>query len=151
MNILMITRFNNYTWNENKRWRKENAHLGCIYNSPIHIKDLIPLESILYIIEMNNDTNKILGFGKIINKVYTNKNYHIYDDRNYNRYTYKGYVRIDINNIQQQYQQQIEQIEKLENRLFKTKSHLKRGQGIQQVPNNVSIEYFSLIKELFNI
>ena len=99
---------------------------------------------------MNNDTNKILGFGKITNKVYTDKIYKIYSDRNYNRYTYRGAIRFDIKDITQQTQQtQQTQIKKLEERLFKSKSHLKRHHGITQMPNDVTKEYFPFIRELF--
>ena len=145
MNKLVATRFNNTTWTENTQWRERNTYSGCIYNSPVYIKESIPLRTILYVIEMNNDTNKILGFGKIINKVYTDKIYKIYTDRNYNRYTYKGTSRVDIKDITQQ-----TQIKKLEERLFKSKSHLKRHQGITQMPINVTKEYLPFIRELFN-
>jgi hypothetical protein len=146
MNYLMATRFNNKTWEENVIWRERNEYKGCIYNSPIYIKETIPLEVILYIIEMNNNTNKILGFGKIINKNYSDRRYFIYSDRNYNRFTYKGKTRIDIKDIDEKYN---EQIEKLENYLFKNKGHFKRGQGISQLPLDLTNKYFNLIKDLF--
>ena len=92
---------------------------------------------------MNNDTNKVLGIGRIINKLYTDQKYIIYDDRNYNRYTYKGKKRIDKQDIDP-----IE-LEKLEKRLFTTKSHLKRGQGITQVPDDVSIKFFKTVDNIF--
>ena len=106
----------------------------------------MPLEVILYIIEMNNNTNKILGFGKIINKNYSDRRYFIYSDRNYNRFTYRGKTRIDIKDIDEKYN---EQIEKLENYLFKNKGHFKRGQGISQLPLDLTNKYFNLIKDLF--
>ena len=146
MNYLMATRFNNKTWEENVIWRERNEYKGCIYNSPRYIKETIPLEVILYIIEMNNNTNKILGFGKIINKNYSDTRYFIYSDRNYNRFTYRGKTRIDIKDIDEKYN---EQIEKLENYLFKNKGHFKRGQGISQLPLDLTNKYFNLIKDLF--
>ena len=91
----MTTRFNNLTWQENCRWREKNKFIGCIYNSPVYIKDNIPLQIPLFVIEMNNETNKIEGIGKIINYVHTDKKYKIYSDLNYNRYTYHGKIRID--------------------------------------------------------
>ena len=90
MFYIAVTRFNNETWRENQRWRENNNFTGCIYNTPIHIKDAIPLEITLYIIEMNNQTNNIMGIGRLLNKVHTDKKYKIYNDNNYNRYTYKG-------------------------------------------------------------
>ena len=139
----MVTRFNNNTWQENERWREKNETSGCIYNCPIYIKENVPLLIKIYVIEMNNDTNKVLGIGRIINKLYTDQKYIIYDDRNYNRYTYKGKKRIDKQDIDP-----IE-LEKLEKRLFTTKSHLKRGQGITQVPDDVSIKFFKTVDNIF--
>ena len=68
MFYIAVTRFNNETWRENQSWRENNNFTGCIYNTPIHIKDAIPLEIILYIIEMNNQTNNIMGIGRLLNK-----------------------------------------------------------------------------------
>jgi hypothetical protein len=140
MSLLMVTRFNNTTWEENKRWRETNEYEGCVYNSPVYIKEIVPLMITIYVIEMNNDTNKILGIGKIINKVYTDKKYNIYEERNYNRYTYRGSTRIETTD---------EKIEKLQKRLFKGKSHLKRGQGITQVPPDIIASYYKYIEKLF--
>lgn len=144
MNILTVTRFNNLTWNENVRWREKNAFRGCVYNSPVHIKEDIPLMIIIYVIEMNNDENKILGIGKILNKVYTDRRYKIYEQGNYNRYTYRGNLRISRDEIKNK-----EILEKLEKRLFKSKSHLKRGQGISKVPLDITKEYLLFIMSEF--
>ena len=43
MFYIAVTRFNNETWRENQRWRENHDYKGCIYNTPIHIKDSIPL------------------------------------------------------------------------------------------------------------
>ena len=137
----MVTRFNNNTWNENVRWRERNTFNGCIYNSPVYIKDSIPLLTTIYVIEMNNDQNKIMGIGKIINKVYTDKNYRLYEERNYNRFTYRGKTRIDRKDLDIE----SECFLRLEKRLFKGKAHLKRGQGITKVPYDISREYLSFI------
>ena len=142
MNILTVTRFNNNTWDENCRWREKNVFPGCIYNSPVHIKENLPLMITIYVIEMNNDQNKIMGISQIINKVYTDRRYKIYEEGNYNRYTYRGKTRIDRTDIALE---NLETLEKLEKRLFKGKSHLKRGQGLSRVPFDVSKEYLKFI------
>ena len=89
MYIVACTRFNNDTYNENIRWIENNNYNGCIYNTPVRIKDDIPLLINIIVIEMNNTTNKIVGFGLIENKVIYDKYYKIYSTPNYNRYTYK--------------------------------------------------------------
>ena len=129
---IMVTRFNNQTWRENKAWREKNDFKGCIYNSPVSLKNNIPIMSDVYIIEMNNQENRIEGIGKIKNKIFVDRRYKIYSDNNYNRYTYKGKKRIDRESILDR--ESISTIEKLEQLLFKGKAHLKRGQGISKIP-----------------
>ncbi len=141
---LMVTRFNNNTWEENKRWREINNFKGCIYNTPVYIKSDIPLQITIFVIEMNNDTNMIEGIGKIINYVYTDRKYKVYSESNYNRYTYQGKKRIDRDMIKEKYR-----LEKLEERLFKGKSHLKRGQGIINVTHDIYREYLCYIMSHF--
>ena len=89
---------------------------------------------------MNNETNKIEGIGKIVNYVHTDRKYKVYSDNNYNRYTYYGKVRINREMIKNK-----EKLEKLEERLFKGKSHIKRGQGILNVPNDIYHDYLCYI------
>ena len=129
---IMVTRFNNETWRENKAWREKNDFKGCIYNSPVNLKNNIPIMSDVYVIEMNNQENRIEGIGKIKNKIFVDRRYKIYSDNNYNRYTYKGKKRIDRESILDR--ESISTIEKLEQMLFKGKAHLKRGQGISKIP-----------------
>lgn len=144
MNLLAVTHFNNLTYDENRRWRKNKNYEGCIYNCPVYIKNSIPISSKIYVIEMNNETNTIIGIGLIINRVIT-KRHKIYSDNNYNRYTYRGKKRIDSNLLDEV------TLNSLEERLFKGKRHLKRSQGIAQVPKDVSDEYLNYIKELFDL
>ena len=40
---LAVTHFNNTTLLENERWREINNYGGCIYNSPVAIKETIML------------------------------------------------------------------------------------------------------------
>ena len=42
---------------------------------------------------------------------------------------------------------ELNKIEKLEERLFKGKGHLKRGQGITQLPKDVENEFINFIVE----
>ena len=143
MERLMATRFNNETWQQNIRWREKNDYSGCLYNTPVHIKDNIPLEITIYVIEMNNDKNKIMGIGKLKNYLVIDKKYKVYEERNYNRYTYKGKRRLSREDIPD------DLLEKLEKRVFTTKRHIKRGHGIQQVTQDMSDEYLKIISNLF--
>ena len=131
----MITHFNNETYRENLRWRENNNHTGCIYNTPVLIRSNIPLLIPIFIIEMNNDTNEILAIGLIKNKNKINSKYKIHSDNNYNRYTYKGNKRIEKDQLD------FINIEELELLLFKGKNHFKRGQGIINLNETISNKY----------
>ena len=56
-------RFNSDTWEENKQWRNKNKWDGCIYGLDKQIPEKVPYGSSVYIIEMNNTTNQIMGIG----------------------------------------------------------------------------------------
>jgi hypothetical protein len=73
-----ITRYNNKTWAERTAWLAANPDYACIYKSPVPIKSDIPYEAPLFVLEMNNDTNRIMGIGRIVNEVRADRAYRIY-------------------------------------------------------------------------
>ena len=131
-----ITRYNNATWAERTAWLAENPDYACIYKSPVPIKWNIPYESPLFVLEMNNDTNRIMGVGRIVNEIRADRSYRIYSDQNYNRYTYLGRQRLDRAVIMQTITNAII-IETLERMLFYGARHAKRGQGIHELPARI--------------
>ena len=151
--VLYLTHFNNFTYEENKRWREIN-NIITIYNSPIQLPSNINSQSKIYVIEMNNSTNQIEGVGIIKCKQRLDKKYKIYSEQNYNRYTYIGNKRIDRDSFDE------ETLKNLEYRLFIGKSdlkptirrgtHLKRGQGIKKVPQDIEFDYFNYIQTIFS-
>lgn len=131
-----ITRYNNATWAERTAWLAANPEYTCIYKSPVAIKSNIPYESPLFVIEMNNDTNQIMGIGRIVNEIRGDRSYRIYADQNYNRYTYLGRQRLDRAVIMQT-RMDARVIETLERMLFYGARHAKRGQGIHELPARI--------------
>ena len=131
-----ITRYNDKTWAERTAWLAANPEYTCIYKSPVAIKSNIPYESPLFVIEMNNDTNQIMGIGRIVNEIRADRSYRIYADQNYNRYTYLGRQRVDRAGIMQS-KQDAGIIETLERLLFYGARHAKRGQGIHELPAHI--------------
>jgi hypothetical protein len=91
--FIITSRFSNETWNENMAFRLKNKKVGCVYCSPEMVTQKIPVDSILFVLEMNNDENKIMGVGMIRNHPTCGK-YKIYSNGNYNRYVYIGKNRI---------------------------------------------------------
>jgi hypothetical protein len=120
------TRFNNMTFEENIKWRKKHNHNGCIYGLNKRIADSIPNGSLIYILEMNNDINRIMGIGLIRKKRDLRQNICIYrNDLNYNRFYYHSNERINASDIK--YQKMLKVLESI---VFKGSRHMKRGQGI---------------------
>ena len=85
---ILTSRFNNDTWDENCKYREKNVTISCVYGSPQRIAEKVPLNSIVFVIEMNNQTNKIMGIGLIRNSISIDKYYRVYNTGNYNRYVY---------------------------------------------------------------
>jgi hypothetical protein len=149
---IYVTRFNDATFNENRAWiEKNNSNVGCIYGSPTQINEMTLPYSQLIVLEMNNSKNIIEGIGIIKNNTAreNKKRYKIYSDNNYNRFIYKSNYRIDRKNFNS-YESEV--IMLLEDYLFKTAYHCKRGHGIQKLPKIVvNSEEFDFIKFLTNM
>jgi len=158
MIFFVTTRFTDDTWRENYNYRlklsenDQNNANECIYGSPQEMSPKIFGNSIVFVIEMNNTQNKIIGIGLIKNKPLLNKYYKIYNDCNYNRYVYKSRYHIDREKLIQ-YNENL--VKSLDHILFKEKTHLKRGCGFTTIPeklikhpicNNLNIK-----KEIQNI
>lgn len=129
---IATTRFNNETHSQNTNYKQKSSHTGCIYGTPMKIKEKIPLHSYVYVIEMNNDKNKIEGIGLIKNERKLDKNYRIYKNMDYNRYVYTGEKYLPITKVTDEYHRQVVAV--MEQLLFKGDRHCKRGQGITQLP-----------------
>ena len=158
MFYVATTRFNEKTWLEYNNWMKKKNVPGCVYNSPMRISDTIPIRAQIFVLEMNNDINKIMGIGIIRNTLWNSKKLRIYQDHCYNRYCYEGCVRIDrrdlldktviINGVT------IGLLRLLEVLCFMGSTHSKRNRGIsllpQQVINNGYINIEKCLHKVFN-
>ena len=150
---ITTTRFNNETFHQNQSYVKKTSIRGCIYGTPIKMKLNIPLETSVYVIEMNNDRNKIEGIGLVNNRLVLDKNYRIYKDMDYNRYIYKGIHRLDVTTIDDEYNKRV--ISVMEHLLFKGERHCKRGQGITRLSgwimnNKHNFDFIKCFDEMFN-
>jgi hypothetical protein len=140
---LLTSRFNNKTNDENKSYLKKNNKLGCIYCSPEKITKKIEEDSILFVLEMNNDTNKILGIGMIKNHPICGK-YSVYQNGNYNRFVFIGKYRIDrseMNDIEEKVMKAFDIL------CFTGNHHMKRGQGLK----SFSIKMIESCKKTFDL
>ena len=144
--FIVTTRFNTETWNENIEYRKENPMFGCAYGSPQEVCISSPLggpinrslnqESILFVLEMNNDNNTIMGIGMIKNQSYIKK-FRIYENDSYNRYGYVGKYRIDRSDISPEDEIIFQVLEKL---CFYGSGHLKKMPWNKGISNRQNIQ-----------
>jgi hypothetical protein len=90
---LASTRFTLTTYAENKAYR-ENHAIEVIYGSPVIIKPLKEQLCMLFVLEMNNEKNRLEGIGLIKNKMVCDKRHKIYSQLEYNRFIYKGHYYV---------------------------------------------------------
>ena len=125
------TRFSDETWAENVAWRKKHNWTGCVYGLMKRMPRRVPDMGLVYVIEMNNSTNKIMGIGLVRNFINWNNNSRIYESApDYNRYVYNSAYRRDRDEISNK-----RMLEALELLVFKGFGHYKRGQGITTIPS----------------
>ena len=128
--LILTSRFNDSTWDENRCFVHRNKNVGCVYCSPSPLSSTIPLDATLFMLEMNNDTNKILGIGLVKNHPRVQK-YSVYDNGNYNRYSFIGKNRIDRDDMTEEEEQIMCVFDIL---CFTGNTHMKRGQGLKLFP-----------------
>jgi hypothetical protein len=145
---ILTTRFSNYGIKENRVWRDEHGlNTSCVYGTPVMITHHVMDDAYAFVIEMNNDKNKVEGIGLIRNKVCEQRYRRIHSDPNLNRYSYEGEYRVDVSQIghheddedDEYYKKLIQTLEVL---LFKGKRHSKRSIGISRIPNWIKYNRF---------
>jgi hypothetical protein len=146
MFYLACTRFNNTTYNENITYRNNNNE-KAIYGSTLKIRETYPTGCLIFIAEMNNETNKIEGIGLIKNVLVHDKRHKIYDNNEYNRYIYRGKYWLSREQINK-FDPDI--LEIFDTVLFKGKSHLKCRIGITIITEKLFTHWIYELKELYN-
>jgi hypothetical protein len=146
MFYLACTRFNNTTYNENITYRNNNNE-KAIYGSTLKIREKYPTGCLIFIAEMNNETNKIEGIGLIKNVLVHDKRHKIYDNNEYNRYIYRGKYWLSREQINK-FDPDI--LEIFDTVLFKGKSHLKCRIGITIITEKLFTHWIYELKELYN-
>jgi len=134
MFIIVSTRFNSETWAENVRYRENFNFDGCIYSEQQSMSSKFLPGAVIVVVEMNNTTNQVEGFGLIKNIPIFDKNFKIYGNVNYNRYVYKGTYRVDRNDLLRHNERLLEMFDAI---LFKGKTHMKRGSGYTKIPEKL--------------
>jgi hypothetical protein len=133
MFTIVTGRYNNETWESTMSYRLKKG-LQCIYAPPCKLSSNIDLDSPVFVIEMNNSVNEIMGIGLIKNKLVTDKVYKVQKDTNCNRYIYIGEYHIS-REILDDYNPDLVYV--LDEILFKGYTHSKRGSGLTKLPEKV--------------
>jgi hypothetical protein len=133
MFTVVTGRYDNDTWNASLQYRAKK-NFACIYAPPCRLSPLIDLNSPVFVVEMNNSTNQIMGIGLINNKLVTDKVYKVQADSNCNRYIYIGEYHIS-RELLDTYNPFLVYV--LDEILFKGYTHSKRGTGLTKIPEKV--------------
>ena len=133
---IYTTRFNSYTFQENKRY-KENVlggFEGSLYSTTMPLPVSAPLDKYLFVLEMNNTLNRIMGIGFIKNILANDQSAWVYDNPGFNNYIYKSkfYVSMEDERMEDTWKKFIE--DEFERTLFYGKSNLKRGSSFTRLP-----------------
>jgi hypothetical protein len=151
--FLVTTRFSQDTWQENMNYREKHGlpSSTCIYATPEMISKQVPDNAIVFVLEMNNDTNSIMGIGMVRNHTYI-KQHRVYTNENYNRYSYLGKYHIDRSDMTEQEEMVMKVFDIL---CFKGSRHMKRLQGIKVFPvdmlynSSKILDLHKCIREMF--
>ncbi len=151
--VLMTSRFNNQTYGENENYRKQHQKIGCIYCTEERVSLDVEIDKIMFVLEMNNETNQIMGIGMVRNRT-SNSRHIVYNNFNYNRYNYVGKHRICRDELDEWEEITMKILDRL---CFTGRFHMKRGQGLRMFPmrfvNNLrrkkNIDVVELIRTMF--
>ena len=133
---LVTCRYNKHTWEEMCQYR-EKTKIPYLCGMSIPMSSSILLDIPVFVIEMNNSLNEIMGIGLIRNKYETDKHHKIYSDTNYNRFIYTGKYYLSRVTLENYYSELVDILDEI---LFKGKTHSKRGGGFTKIPKKV-LEY----------
>lgn len=149
--FIVTSRFNTQTITENREFIAKTQKIGCVYCCPDPIARHIPMDAPLFVLEMNNDINRIVGIGLVRNHAFMHK-YNVYSERTYNRYIYYGKHHIKREDMSE-YEDRIMKV--FDILCFTGNKHMKRGQGIKSFPTETlykckrTLDLVSFISEMF--
>lgn len=163
---LYTTRFNSFTYLQNQRckagmdWsggssssssssmREGAAVVGSLYSTTMPLPVSAPRDKYLFVLDMNNTTNRLMGVGLIKNVLAKDQNVRVYDDPGFNNYIYKSRFYVPLVDagagagaggsvgVGEFWDNGIMAFvaNELEDNLFYGKAHLKRGGSFTAFP-----------------
>lgn len=134
---LCVSRFTNETFKENKLAKKKYG-INALYGVPFTLSENIQHAGIMFILDLNVEENRIEGVGMVRNSLQNKKVYKIYSNHYYNRYTYYSNLYVPREKFTKS---ELVMLEQLESILCYGSSHMKRGWGIQRIPQKFIVDY----------
>lgn len=139
---IYTTRFTSDTYYQNVRYKQNIEWDGSLYSTMLTFPFNTP-DKLLFVLDMNNTTNKIAGIGLVRNILSKEQDINIYSNPAFNNYVYKSKYYISLTNIigndiendtepNKQIKKYIE--DEFESILFYGKSHSKRGGSFMVFP-----------------
>jgi len=143
---IYTTRFTSDTYYQNMRFKQNIDWNGSLYSTMLTFPANTP-DKLLFILDMNNTTNKIVGIGLVQNKLAKDQDVNIYSNPAFNNYIYKStyYISLTQNyshsdcdkhendgENESDWRKFIE--DEFEAKLFYGKSHSKRGGSFMIFP-----------------
>jgi len=148
---LCTSRFNNQTYYENKI-AKQRLGFKCMYCSLTNVSNIYSSDY-LFVLEMNNEENQIMGIGYVQNML-SDIVYRIYSNKNYDQRHFQGSYHV---NRDQMNEKELDFIRELEMSCFYGKDNLKRGMRLTRYPEKKINKYqekgvnvLENIKQIFN-
>ena len=127
---LFTSRFNDETYAENRKFCTKYKK-KCLYSNPHPLPPSVPADAIVYVIEMNNTKDKIVGIGKVQNRMKYSI-FNIYGEEFYNQNHFEGVDHISADQFDEKYKPFMES---LEQQCFFGRGHLKRGHRMLSFPD----------------
>ena len=154
---IYTTRFNSHTYLQNYRYKQNTDFNGSIYGTTLRLPSEVHYDKYIFIIDMNNTTNKIMGIGFIKNIIAKDQKIDIYDNQTFNNYIYKSNYYLPLINIHNNdYYEYIKKewqdfiFNEFESVLFYGKSNLKRGGSYTRFPmKNIKSIHIKFLLTLF--
>jgi len=140
---MYTTRFTTDTYYQNIRFKQNIDWNGSLYSTMLTFPANTP-DKLLFVIDMNNTTNKIVGIGLVRNSLAKDQSLNIYSNPSFNNYIYKSKYYVSIAEIQENFDGRADKMDasswlkfiecEFEEKLFYGKSHSKRGGSFMKFP-----------------
>jgi len=100
--LIASTRFTTDIYAENQRYRRKH-NIPVVYGSCMMIRAKYPLHAVVFVLEMNNETNQVEGIGQIRNRLCYQEMENVYNSNiilsEHNTYFYTGQHWVSRNTI----------------------------------------------------